>query len=112
MSTFQVDLGALQRVQDELSMYRDHLRRHAHAAQDLINSVPHSTAPKPDPVANQMRRQYRSLAGSDTGVRGLLEDYIDELDDMIDLLDDTRRAYSAGDLNAINQLIQAYGEGH
>ncbi|HEV8560270.1 MAG TPA: hypothetical protein VGR06_28375 [Actinophytocola sp.] len=112
MSDFQVDLGALRNVQDELSTYRDQLRRHAHAAQELINSVPHSTAPKPDPVANQMRREYRSLAGSETGVRGLLEDYIDELDDMIDLLEDTRRAYSAGDLNAIEQLSKAYGEGH
>ena len=83
----------------------------AHDAQDLINSVPHSTAPKPDPVANQMRREYRSLAGSETGVRGLLEDYIAELNDMIHLIEDTRRAYSAGDLSAVAQLRGTYGEG-
>jgi hypothetical protein len=85
--------------------------RDLNAAHDLFNSVPQSTASKPDPVANQMRREYRIRADSETGVRGLLEDYIDELDDMIELIDSTRRAYSAGDLNAVVQLRKAYGEG-
>jgi hypothetical protein len=109
MGNYEVDTAGLRRAQAELGDQLHDLRRHLNAAGDLINSVPPSTASKPDLVANKMHELYRDAADSDTGLRGVLEDYIAELEEMVALLDASVRAYESHDEEAIRRLQLAYG---
>jgi len=107
MNSFELNLDEMRKAQRDLEALRHDLVRHLNAAHDLIHSVPRSPAPKPDPVADKMHDVYRGRADSETGVRGLLEDYLEELDDMIALLDATAAAYLAGEHDAVARLREA-----
>jgi len=111
MGNYEVDIAGLRRARDELADQLHDLRRHLNAAGDLINSVPPSTAERPDLVANKMHELYRDAADSEDGLRGVLEDYIAEMEEMVALLDASARAYEAQDAEAIRRLQLAYGEG-
>lgn len=112
MDSFEVDYDALRTAQDDLARLRAQLADQLGAAQQLINSVPGSTAPIHDPVADKMHEVYLGRADQEGGVHGVLEEYLEELDDVQLIIDTTLRTYFDADADAARGMRGAGGEVH
>jgi hypothetical protein len=101
MSSFQVEIEAMQEAYKALVQHRAELEQQRARAAELTDSVPLSTAPRKDRVANKLHEIYRGRADADGGVQAVLDDYLDELDEIQNTIRTTLEAYAAGEREAI-----------
>lgn len=110
MDGFELDYDAMRRAQDQLGRLREILEQQRDTAMRLPDSVPMSTAPIHDPVADKLHEVYLGRADEEGGVQALLEEYIEELDDIQLIIDSTLAAYV--DADALRGVQGPSGEVH
>lgn len=106
MRNFQAEIGDLEKAQRELDRYRADLEHYRELATDLRRSVPKSTSAIHDPVADKLNEVFAHRADRDGGVRGVLDDYLRELDSVQRTIALTLDAYS----RAEQQAVARYGK--
>jgi len=105
-SGFEVDLDALRAADDELAVLQDDLVAQLRDSVALLDDLQDGRGP----VAGPMRRLFNSRADVETGVQGMLADYLDELISVRMAIKDTLIAYSTSDDELAGELVSA-GEG-
>ena len=103
MSSFQVEIEAMQEAYKALVKHRETLEGHRARAAELTDSVPKSTAPRKDRVADKLHEIYRDRADSHGGVQAVLDDYLQELDQIQNTIKTTLEAYAAGEREAVSR---------
>src|ERR1041384_892000 len=103
MDSFQVEVEAMREAYNALVQHRAALEQHRATAADLIDSVPKSTSPRKDRVADKLHEIYRDRADTNGGVQAVLDDYLEELDQIQNTIRTTLEAYAAGEREAISR---------
>jgi len=115
MQSFEVEIDAMRAAQAKLARLREDLEQHRQLAANasLHDSVPRSTLPVADRVANKMHDVYLGRAGAQAGVQRVLDDYLAELTTIQNTIKVTLEAYDAREREAIAQYQRAMpGEAH